>query len=80
VGRAGDHVSLLPLDPRVEGVRTVGLRFPLLDEDLLLGPARGLSNELIADRARVTTGRGRLVVVHTDREAESAAPHHPREE
>jgi thiamine pyrophosphokinase len=79
-GRAGDHVSLLPLDPRVEGVRTVGLRFPLLDEDLLLGPARGLSNELIADRARVTTGRGRLVVVHTDREAESAAPDHPRED
>jgi thiamine pyrophosphokinase len=79
-GRAGDHVSLLPLDPRVEGVRTAGLRFPLLDEDLALGPARGLSNELLAERGRVTTRRGRLVVVHTDRDAERAAPDLPEED
>lgn len=79
-GQAGDHLSLLPLDPCVEGVRTVGLRFPLLEEDLSLGPARGLSNELLGDRAQVTTRRGRLVVVHTDREAEEAVPDQPRED
>ncbi len=79
-GRAGDHVSLLPLEARVEGVRTTGLRFALRDEDLSLGPARGLSNELLADHARVTTRRGRLVIVHTDREVEAAVPDHPRED
>lgn len=79
-GQAGDLVSLLPLDPRVEGVRTAGLRFPLDDEDLALGPARGLSNELHADRGRVTTRRGRLVIVHTDRDVESAAPDLPQED
>lgn len=79
-GQAGDLVSLLPLDPRVEGVRTAGLRFPLDDQDLALGPARGLSNELHADRGRVTTRRGRLVIVHTDRDVESAAPDLPQED
>jgi thiamine pyrophosphokinase len=71
-GAAGDLVSLLPIDARVEGVRTEGLRFPLEDEVLTLGPARGLSNELLADRARVTARRGRLIVVHTDRLAAEA--------
>jgi thiamine pyrophosphokinase len=79
-GRAGDHVSLLPLDPRVEAVRTAGLRFPLDGDDLALGPARGLSNELLGDIGRVTTRRGRLVVVHTDREAEQAEPGHSLED
>jgi thiamine pyrophosphokinase len=70
-GGAGDYVSLFALDRRVEGVRTDGLRFPLRDEALLLGPSRGLSNELTADRGRVTTRRGRLLVVHTDRSVEA---------
>jgi thiamine pyrophosphokinase len=71
-GEAGDLVSLLPIDARVEGVRTEGLRFPLEDEVLTVGPARGISNELLADRGRVTTRRGRLIVVHTDRLAAEA--------
>jgi thiamine pyrophosphokinase len=73
-GGPGDHVSLLPLDARVEGVRTDGLRFPLHEESLPLGPSRGLSNELLGDDAHVTTRRGRLLVVHTDRQAESGLP------
>jgi thiamine pyrophosphokinase len=64
-GAPGDHVSLLPLDTVVEGVRTQGLRFPLHDEPLRPGPARGLSNAMLATVARVTTGRGRLLVIHT---------------
>jgi thiamine pyrophosphokinase len=73
-GAPGDHVSLLPLDARVEGVRTDGLRFLLHDETLPLGPSRGLSNEMLGDRAHVSTRRGRLLVVHTDRQAESGLP------
>jgi thiamine pyrophosphokinase len=64
-GRVGDLVSLLPVGGDVDGVVTEGLRFPLRDERLAVGPARGLSNELIAPRARITTRRGRLLVVHT---------------
>lgn len=73
-GAPGDHVSLLPLDARVEGVRTNGLRFPLHEESLPMGPSRGLSNELLGNGAHVSTRRGRLLVVHTDRRAESGLP------
>lgn len=64
-GVAGDHVSLFPADTVVEGVRTEALRYPLHDEALLPGPARGLSNELLTAEARVHVARGRLLVIHT---------------
>lgn len=64
-GLPGDFVSLFPVAGDVEGVTTQGLRFPLHDEALPVGPARGLSNELIDTRASVRSRRGRLLVVHT---------------
>jgi thiamine pyrophosphokinase len=73
-GEAGDFVSLFPLESAVEGVTTTGLRFRLAEETLPLGPARGLSNELIAERARVETRRGRLLVIHTHRSMADAPP------
>ena len=66
-GAAGDYVSLLPLDDVVEGIATDGLRYPLRGEPLRLGPARGLSNELVGTSARISVERGRLIVVHTVR-------------
>jgi thiamine pyrophosphokinase len=63
-GAPGDLVSLFPLDATVEGIVTAGLRYPLHDEPLRLGPSRGLSNELVETEAHVATRRGRLVVVH----------------
>ncbi len=66
-GTPGDHVSLLAVDTAVEGVRTAGLRFPLRDEALRPGPARGLSNELLAAIGRVRVRRGRLLIIHTTR-------------
>ena len=73
-GEPGDFVSLFPLDPMVGGVDTEDLRFPLTDETLTLGPSRGLSNELTTARARVTTRRGRLLVIHTRRSSADAEP------
>ncbi len=73
-GEPGDFVSLFGLDTVVEGVATVGLRFPLVDEALPIGPSRGLSNELIGRRASVTTSRGRLLVIHTSRAMADAPP------
>lgn len=64
-GAPGDTVSLLPLGGRVTGVRTDGLRYPLRDETLALGPARGVSNVLAEARARVRTQEGVLLVVRT---------------
>lgn len=61
-GRIGDLVSLLPLDDAI-GVTTAGLRFPLRDEALPAGRARGLSNVRDAAAAEVSLRRGRIMVV-----------------
>ena len=61
-GRTGDVVTLLPLGGEVEGVTTRGLRYPLRDEALLVGPARGLSNVRDETNAGVTVRRGLLLV------------------
>ena len=64
-GQPGDTVSLIPLGGAVEGVRTEGLYYPLRGETLAFGPARGVSNVLQADAARVYLDAGILLAVHT---------------
>lgn len=64
-GRIGDLVSLLPHGGDVEGVTTSGLRYPLRDEPLLVGSARGLSNIRDDAEAALVVGRGALLVVET---------------
>jgi len=64
-GRVGDLVSLLPFGGDVRGVTTDGLRYPLRDEDLPMGPARGLSNVRLAASASVSVRSGRLLIVET---------------
>jgi thiamine pyrophosphokinase len=75
-GAPGDYVSLFAIGGPVTDVRTTGLRFPLADETLTVGPARGLSNELVGSVGRVETGTGRLLVVITPR----ATTHQPAAE
>lgn len=62
-GPVGSTVSLLPFGGDVAGVTTRGLRYPLRDESLTVGPARGLSNVREAADAGVTVRSGRLLVV-----------------
>lgn len=61
-GRIGDLVSLVPMGD-VAGVTTAGLRYPLADESLPAGPARGLSNIRATSPAEVRIRAGRLLVV-----------------
>jgi len=64
-GRPGDLVTLLPFGADADGVVTDGLAYPLRDEPLRAGPARGLSNALVGREARVSLRAGRLLVVET---------------
>lgn len=64
-GRRGDLVTLLPFGGDATGVTTQGLRFPLVDEPLLVGPSRGLSNVREAADASVRLRSGRLLVIET---------------
>jgi thiamine pyrophosphokinase len=71
-GQVGDTVSLLPLAGDAEGIVTEGLRYPLRGEALRFGLARGVSNVLEQPCARVSVGRGMLLVVHTPAEEDAA--------
>lgn len=64
-GSVGDLVSLLQLGVPAVGITTSGLRYPLDDETLAPGPARGLSNVRIEADASVTLRDGPLVVIET---------------
>lgn len=66
-GGDGDHVSLVALGDRVDGIRTTGLRWPLVDESLAWGTTRGVSNELATRDAKVEVRAGRLLVAHQRR-------------
>ena len=62
-GPLGGIVSLLPLGGDVTGITTHGLRYPLRDEPLVVGPARGLSNVRDGVDAAVTVREGRILVI-----------------
>ena len=64
-GEVGDFVSLIPLGGDAGGIVTEGLEYPLDDEALHPGAARGVSNVLVKPEARITVGWGSLLVVHT---------------
>jgi thiamine pyrophosphokinase len=63
-GEAGDLVSLIPWGAPAVGVRTHGLKWQLEGETLYSDRSRGLSNEMLEDRARIEVESGRLLIVH----------------
>ena len=64
-GEPGDTISLIPLTSAAEGISTRNLQYPLRRETLLPGPARGISNVMLGDRAELEFARGLLLLVHT---------------
>jgi thiamine pyrophosphokinase len=67
-GAAGDLVTLLPLEGDATGVRTDGLRYPLVGETLQSGRSRGLSNEIERAPASVSLGGGTLLIIEVRKE------------
>lgn len=64
-GKAGDLVSLLPLqgDVHVEG--TSGLKWQLRNERLIYGQSRGVSNIMTEESAIVEVKQGTLLCIYT---------------
>jgi len=71
-GQVGDAVSLIPLGGDAIGVVTQGLEYPLRDETLRFGLARGVSNVLLEPTAQISLRGGILLLVHTPRQGEGA--------
>lgn len=68
-GCPGDTVSLIPWGGDAFGIYADGLEWPLHNEPLYFGPARGVSNVLLSEEAHIRVRRGLLlcVVTHQDR-------------
>jgi thiamine pyrophosphokinase len=64
-GAAGDLLSLLPVGGDAVGVTTRGLAYPLHDETLSMGQARGVSNVFESVTAHIGLRSGLLLVIHT---------------
>lgn len=64
-GPVGALVSLIPPGVTAEGVTTEGLAYPLADESLPPGPARGCSNVRALPMAAVTLRSGLLLIVES---------------
>lgn len=62
-GPPGTTVSLLAIGGPARGVRTEGLRWPLIGETLEPGSTRGISNEFVDEAASVSIESGVLVAV-----------------
>lgn len=66
---AGDTVSLIPMSGDVLNISTQGLQYPLKQETLRFGPARGISNVMLEASATVKFASGVLLYVHTEGQA-----------
>ena len=60
---AGRYVSLIPFTDCVSGVTLTGLKYPLLNADLVRGSSLGVSNEIIGEAARIDFREGILILV-----------------
>jgi thiamine pyrophosphokinase len=67
-GLVGGLVTLLPFDGDATGVRTDGLRYPLVGETLQSGRSRGLSNEVERAPGSVSLEGGTLLIIETRKE------------
>jgi thiamine pyrophosphokinase len=66
-GAEGDLISLIPLNGDANGVTTIGLKYPLMNETLRLERSRGISNRMLTDKAEVKVKEGVLMCVHTSK-------------
>jgi thiamine pyrophosphokinase len=64
-GDVGDTISLLPISDTVDGITTTALKYPLSNESLTIGPARGVSNVMTSNTATIRINNGLLIMVHT---------------
>ncbi|HXD10118.1 MAG TPA: thiamine diphosphokinase [Anaerolineales bacterium] len=63
-GRSGDIVSLIPWGNPVHDVQTQELKWPLIRETLYPEKTRGISNEMLGEKAAVHISAGILLVIH----------------
>jgi thiamine pyrophosphokinase len=61
--KVGMGVSLIPLTPKVSGVTTTGLKFPLNNADLYFHQTLGIHNECIGKAVEISLKEGILLII-----------------
>lgn len=59
----GRGVSLIPLTPKVSGITTSGLKFPINNGDLHFYQTRGIHNEFSAPIGKISVKEGMLLII-----------------
>jgi thiamine pyrophosphokinase len=62
-GQPGDTLSLIPLAGNAHGITTHNLEYPLVDDELIFGSTRGVSNVMRDERAAVSLRDGVLLCI-----------------
>ncbi len=63
-GKIGDEISIIPISEKLEGVTTDGLYYRLIDNTLLFGSTRGVSNIMNKTVAKITISKGIALIEH----------------
>lgn len=63
-GKVGDEISIIPVSEKLEGVTTKGLSYRLIDETLLFGSTRGISNVMNKNVVKIIAKKGVALVEH----------------
>ncbi len=63
-GQVGDYVSINAVTDTVEGITTVGLKWPLDNGAFTRGVREGTSNELVNERAMIQISKGIAFAAH----------------
>ncbi|MCI9487944.1 MAG: thiamine diphosphokinase [Lachnospiraceae bacterium] len=61
----GRYISLIPFTERVTGITLTGFKYPLKEAVFTQGGSLGVSNELIAERGRISFREGILIYVES---------------
>ena len=61
----GDYVSVLPVKGDAIGVTLEGMKYPLNDANVACFSSLGVSNEIVADCARISVEQGVLLVIES---------------
>ena len=61
----GDYVSILPVRGDAKGVTLEGMKYSLCDADVCCFSSLGVSNEIVAETAKISVREGTLLVIES---------------
>jgi len=67
----GTILSMIPITEKVESLTTSGLKYQLENENLYRDSTRGISNECVQNKIKITYEKGELLIVLTPKQVSS---------